>query len=228
MPKSSAEKHWRQFPLFKASVLKWYTRERWDALYPYLKDPPRMSKRFLEHFITDYARAHNCCYPLTDPETGQTQMFNVFHSAQTVLMGVHKCFMDPFDRRNKDVADDGFIVHGYGAKKLRVNVCSLNFFRWAYKNQVLAYAEKHEAAIKADMAEMSKLKRERPIKEIHIDVPRTIATTGEHPLRDVYWQASTSDKMQHRKPKRKRYRESSVDIVVNDGAKVTTTFPKRV
>lgn len=158
MGKTTHSRHERQFPLFKESVLRWYTQANWARVFPYLHSET-MSRRFLEHFITEYARSNHCEYQLKDDFTGEIYNFNVYHSAQTVLAGVHKRNMDPFSRKNRNAANNGRFEFGYGDDRCMVSVCELIFFRWAVKHRVLEYAERHRQAIIDDMRSMSRAKR---------------------------------------------------------------------
>lgn len=213
----------RQHAIIKESVIQWYTPERWAAIYPYITGSV-FSRRFIEHFITEYARAYKCEYPVMDPHTGDTKMFNVYHSAQTVLIGVHKRHMDPFGRRNRDVANDGRFMFGFGDQQCMVSVCSLIFFRWAYTNNVLQYAKDHENTIREDMRTITRIKRSK-ISVIDIEVPdHHKQITPQNPLQDEYWRASLEGCHQAPKKRRKRYRECSVDTLLTDKCVVTTSL----
>ncbi len=237
MRRSSRSKHEAQFPVYLASVTKFFTvPENWEAVYPYLKGE-KMSRRFLEHFITEYARAYRCEYYVTDPTSGERYLFNVYHQAQAVLLGVHKRHMDPFSRRNRSATNNGFFEFGHGDRKCMVTVCELIFFRWALKKKVLEYAEQHEAEIKADMARMARVKREstnasanakpasantadgKVIDEIVIELP-----PPENPLQDTYWRSATQEKKQMPRKQRKRYRTSAVSTVFNEDIEERDTF----
>ena len=214
--------------MYKDSVTSYFNDpEKWDAVYPYLQG--RLSRRFLEHFITEYARAYRCQYYLTDPDTNERYLFNVYHSAQSVLHGVHKVNMDPFNRKNVSAEENGFFEFGHGDKRCKVTVCELLFFRWAIKRDVLKYAEENEDAIKEDMANMARVKREaigkRKVAEIVIELPDAKAlVAADHPLKDEYWRESTAEKKQQPKRQRKRYRESAVNNVFNDDIHITGAF----
>lgn len=224
-------KHERQFSLFKESVLAWYTAERWDKIYPYITGKV-FSRRFIEHFITEYARSHTCEYTLTDEFTGDVFNFNVYHAAQTVLIGTHKRHMDPFGRKNRDAADNGQFEFGFGEKKALVSVCSLVFFRWAHKHKIMEYAHEHEDDIRRDMNALTLLKRHAssstttnaivPVDEIEIELPlaKTRDDAAACPLKDEYWQAAVEECMQRPRKRRKRYRECAVDMIVNDACEI--------
>jgi len=250
MGKTSSGRHERQFVVFKASVLQWYTQERWDAVFPYITGE-KYSRRFIEHFTTEFARSHKCEYTVTDGFTGEVFIFNVYHSAQTVLAGVHKRNMDPFGRRNKNAENNGKFTHGFGDKKALVSVCELIFFRWWLDYKVGDYVDAHFAEISADMSKLSKVKRGTTKKkqedfadttllgEIHIEMPTDEARmdallalplleqtpTGlpvqllndVNPFHDEYWKSSVADRMQHPKKRRKRYRESKVNMALKIG-----------
>lgn len=228
MRRSSAQKHKAQFHVYKESVVNYFSvRENWDAVYPYLKGD-RFSRRFLEHFITEYARAHPCQYPLTDPETKETYLFNVYHSAQSVLLGVHKRHMDPFSRKNRNADGNGMFEFGHSDKKCTVAVCELIFFRWALKHKVLEYAEENKEAIKADMAKLARVKREKTgkRKEMAIEAVEIELPVSLPPMPNEYWKMSTIERKQQPKKKRKRYRNSAVETVLHDGITIKSSFNK--
>ena len=227
MTKSSKNKHRVQFQVYKDSVTKFFSvKENWDTIYPYLTG--KFSRRFLEHFITEYARYFRCEYYLTDPATKENYLFNVYHSAQSVLLGVHKRHMDPFSRKNSSAQNDGFFEFGYGDKRCQVNVCELIFFRWALKRKVLDYAETHQEAIKDDMARLQRMKRnilgkrkQQEVQEIIIEIP---TEDTSHPLKDDYWKDATKYKKQKPRRQRKRYRRSAVSTVFNQNIQELDTF----
>ncbi len=221
MPRSSRARHEAQFPVHRESVMQFFANENnWNAVYPYLNHE-RESRRFFEHFVTEYARAYRCEYPLKDPTTGRESLFNVYHDAQTVLLGVHKRHMDPFSRKNRNAVNDGFFEFGHGDKRCQVTVCELVFFRWALKKGVLAYADAHAAEIREDMARMSRVKREAPKRKAPDEVVIELPT---HPLKDAYWQSSTQEKKALPRKERKRYRRSAVSTVFNDEIEERHTF----
>lgn len=213
-----------KYDVYWNSVMQWYTRARWDEIYPFISGEA-CSRRLLEHLVTDYSRARACEYPLKDPESGETVVFNIHHAAQTVLAGNHKAFMDPFGRKRKGAKNGGIFAFGWGDKTCSVSVSELVFFRWAYKHKVLDYARDNAEAIKADMALMAKVrrqgKRERPtIEEVVIELPDPAST----PLRDKYWLESTYERKITPRPQRKRARKSGVAMVVNNQCIVTNLF----
>jgi hypothetical protein len=251
MGRLSSGKNARQYTLFRASVLAWYNEENWARVYPYISGTI-FSRRFIEHFTTDYSRSHHCEYPLEDPFTGDVYNFNVYHSAQTVLAGVHKRHMDPFGRKNHNVDNDGRFVFGYGSQLCEVTVCEMIFFRWWVKHNVGEYALAHYDEIQADMKAMARLKKGtkrntdiQSIEEIEIELPppssNSIGTEltvsrantihsddmmsdnnendnedDTNPFQDEYWEASVREKMQQPPKRRKRYRESTVNMTMNN------------
>lgn len=220
MGKTSQGRHSRQFPVFKQSATDWYNEERWNAIYPYLTGE-RFSRRFLEHFITEYSRSHPCEYLLTDAFTGDVYNFNVYHSAQTVLAGIHKRHMDVFGRKNKSAENNGRFMFGYGEKLCEVSLCELIFFRWAYQNKVMEYAHAHEEEIRNDMSKMAKIKRDSSSNSPEQKEEKIILV---NPLRDEYWKDSVDECMQMPKRRRKRYREGCVDMVMNNDCEIKSTL----
>lgn len=188
--------HARRYEIQKRSVLRYFeNEEKWAIVYEYLTGKT-FSCRFLDHAITDYARVHNCQYHITDEATGERHLFNIYHSAQTILCGVHKKHMDPFRRRNKSMKGGGFFDFGSGDKMCRVNVPVLTFFRWAIRNKVLDYLEEHQQEIRDDMTKMARLKR------------KLATDDAETPK------------------KRRRLRDSKVNTVFSDNAGIQMVFQK--
>lgn len=238
--------HARRYEVQKRSVTRYFSDpEKWNIVYDYLQGRG-FSKRFLDHFITDYARAYKCEYYLTD-SSGARYLFNVYHSAQTILCGVHKKHMDPFRRRNKAVANGGFFEFGHGDRREVVNVPVLTFFRWAIRNKVLDYAREHEAAIKQDMAKKAQEKRQAQkrrrtealrrafgtvspppppphVNEVVIEMNGGDGSDEDDDSEEVYVRETYAECKQRPAKRRKRYRECRVDTVFHDNAEVVVTF----
>lgn len=245
MGRPTKRRHTAQFPIFRDSVLRYFAvKENWDAVYPYVVRD-RFSRRMYEHFVTDYARSHRCEYYLVDETDGERYLFNVYHSSQSVLHGCHKRHMDPFSRANKYAENDGIVRVGYGDKVCDITVSELNCFRWMHKRKVFEYMTEHEEEIKADMAAMAKLKRQGhapdfgDVEEVVIvyDEPAAASSSSSSSSSvasssssssasnaSVYWQESTAAKKQLPPRKRKRYRDSSVNLVFNDHIEVESRF----
>lgn len=93
----------------------------------------KVSLRLLDWFVTRYANKYKTTYNLS---TGDR--FNVHISYKAQLKSYKKRYFDPFRRRKKfiyyyDTVDN--------SKKMCTTVGQLNFFRWAFSNDVVKYVE---------------------------------------------------------------------------------------
>ncbi len=229
----------RQHDLQKQGVIDYFTKDpgNWDIVYEYLRKDkvPRYSRRFWDYLVTEYSRTHNCQYPLVR-ENGETVMFNIYHSAQTLLLGVHKRGLDAFNRRNSYLKEGGCFVFGHGEKRVNTSVCQLNFFRWLVQNKVHLYGEQHEIPIKKEMARTSHLKRRqkkrrkraKAVRQLSIYLPnKTIPQEDDH---DARIKRETNEMAVRRRRrfielnKHRRHADNVVDTVINNNCKFVFVF----
>jgi len=123
------------------SLIKYFQEnpEQWKRVESFLNDPDG-SLRLLDFFVTCYARKHSCEYTVGDGER-----FNVYHSMQSLLLGINKKLMDPF-KRGKNQFD---------FKGVTTNVAQLNFFRWCVIYNVLDYVLQFKEDIRREMHEIN-------------------------------------------------------------------------
>ena len=112
-----------------------------------------ISLRMWDHFVTTYARGQHCEYMV------RGNLFNVYHSMQTMLVGLQKRRMDPFRRRYRGF--DTFVYRG-----VTTSVGQLTFFRWCLLYDVIDYVVKHQASIRANVKAVTAANhKERPEEE---------------------------------------------------------------
>lgn len=247
MPRAARGKSALQFHVFSRSVQRYFENEsNWDAVYPYLCEEPIVSRRLVEHFLTDYSRTHVCVYPL-HPGGG---LFNVYHEWHAALSGCHKRHLDPFNRANPEAPNNGFITVGYGEKKLSVSVASLLCYQWLHKHRVLEYIQANLDDIKDDMSHMAHIgrkrakKRQRQQQQQHAhkgpeqqerqqqqvalyEPPErdraAVALDVSHPLCHDIWRETTRDCQQPPPKVRRRSRPSVVDVCILGDQDAPTT-----
>lgn len=105
-----------------------------------------ISLRIIDWFITNYSKKNNTSIKK------QAKTFNIHHNYKTQLKSFSKKQFDPF-RRNMRI--DFEYEPG---KTIETTVAQLNFFRWAFKNEIINYIQKHYKVIEKDMFENSKIK----------------------------------------------------------------------
>lgn len=143
-----------------------------DALYPrlmefYKKHPQHMatfvkivtestlSLRIIEWFVTNYAKQYGTEYVL---KTGDLCRVNVGY--RLLLKSYHKKFVDPFCR-----GKGNRLIHlPYNdTHMIETTHAQLNFFKWAFENEIIDYITANYDAINADMQKRgsNSLKRAR-------------------------------------------------------------------
>lgn len=111
-----------------------------------------ISLRIIDWFITNYSKKNNTIFKKKQTSKNESLIFNIHHNYKTQLKSFSKKQFDPF-RRN--VRIDFEYETG---KTIETTVAQLNFFRWAFKNQIIDYIQKHYKTIEKDMFENSKRK----------------------------------------------------------------------
>ena len=97
-----------------------------------------ISLRIIDWFITNYSKKYNISINKQDKSKKQEiRTFNVHHNYKTQLKSFSKKQFDPF-RRN--IRIDFEYENG---KTIETTVAQLNFFRWAFKNNIISYIQKN-------------------------------------------------------------------------------------
>lgn len=115
----------------------------------------RISLRMLDWFITRYANKNKISYTLTADLNNDDQFrsdFNVHISYKAQLKSYKKKYFDPFRRRTK-------ILYKYNKvedKSLETTIGQLNFFKWAFSNEIIKYVEEHYDIILKEMGKTNK------------------------------------------------------------------------
>ncbi len=108
----------------------------------------KVSLRLLDWFVTRYANKFKTTYNIA---TGER--FNVHISYKAQLKSYKKRYFDPFRRRKK-------FIYYYepcdSSKTMCTTIGQLNFFRWAFLNDVVKYVEDHYNAILKAMVKSNK------------------------------------------------------------------------
>ena len=112
-----------------------------------------ISLRIIDWFITNYSKKKNIIFK-KQRKTKEKDiiLFNVHHNYKTQLKSFSKKQFDPF-RRNMRIDfeyDNG--------ETIETTVAQLNFFRWAFKNEIIDYIQKNYKTIEKDMLENLKKK----------------------------------------------------------------------
>lgn len=136
-----------------------------EILYDIIQGKSKLSLRILDWFVTHYAKNTDIIYWINDAENvflekypeGQNDLdlrkFHLYLKYRAELQSYTKMYFDPF-RRHERIT---FILETTPEMKtIETTIGQLNFFRWALRNHVLEYIEKHLAEIEDHMATYQK------------------------------------------------------------------------
>lgn len=115
----------------------------------------QISLRLLDWFVTRYAKKNNISYNVNN------ELFIVHIGYKAQLKSFKKRYFDPFRRRKK-------FYYQYNkddeSKKLVTTIGQLNFFRWAFMNEVVKYVENNYKTILNAMVVSNKEDKKRKLK----------------------------------------------------------------
>lgn len=146
-----------------------------------------LSLRLIDWLVTHYSKANNIfywidknsdeiyeTYPLHIDDSKHVRKINLYLDYRAQLKSFAKINFDSFRRHNRisfllDLNSDNYIETTLG---------QLNFFRWAFNNNVLQYAEKHYDKIYKHMIENNSYKKQKKIKHHNSiqDITKTMCT----------------------------------------------------
>ena len=101
-----------------------------------------ISIRLIDHFVTKYSKFNKCTYKLNEEE--KEINFNVHYDYKNQLKHYQKTYFDPFSRGDR-------IPFFMNNTCIITTIGQLNFFKWAFENNVIDYIETNYAAIEKDM-----------------------------------------------------------------------------
>ena len=98
-----------------------------------------ISLRILDWFVTKYSKKKIDCYTNKEAE-----IFDVRISYKSQLKSYKKRYFDPFRRRKK-------FVYYFNNTYINTTLGQLNFFKWAFSNNILIYVDKNLKHISKEM-----------------------------------------------------------------------------
>ena len=134
-----------QNDLLLTTLLEFYKKE--DNLNKILKiitGDTKISLRIVDWFATNYAKKNFTLYNIKD-FNGNERRFKVYVDYKLKLRSYAKRRFDPFcrwDRITIPYKDD---------KCIQTTIGQLNFFKWAFENEVISYIESNYEDIERDM-----------------------------------------------------------------------------
>jgi hypothetical protein len=132
-----------QNSLLLQNLMAYYKRgDNLDRMLLIINGDAHISLRIVDWFTTNYAKMEYTVYDLP----GSGKRFKVYVDYKLKLRSYSKKNFDPFcrwDRINVPYKNDHTFI--------QTTIGQMNFFKWAFENDVIAYIEKHYAAIEKDM-----------------------------------------------------------------------------
>ena len=134
-----------QNDLLLNNLMDFYKNENYlSRMLKIITGDSKISLRIVDWFATNYAKKH---YTLYSIETNQINIerFKVYYDYKLKLKAYSKKKFDPFCRWER-------ITIPYKEDKcIQTTIGQLNFFKWAFENEVISYIESNYADIEKDM-----------------------------------------------------------------------------
>ena len=134
--------------ILHSSLMVFYNAHRsyFFQMYRICKKQNPISLRILDWLCTNYAKSQSAIITTDDSSV------HLYHKYKNHLKGFGKKFFDPFCR--KQTMD--ICAHNV---TFTTTLGQLNFFKWAFENNVIGFAIVHRNAIESDMHERIGLAR---------------------------------------------------------------------
>jgi hypothetical protein len=123
-----------------------------------------ISLRILDWFVTKYSKKKIAC----NGGFKNVEAFDIKISYKAQLKGYKKRYFDPFRRRRKfyyPCEKDGFIVYENEDKHVYTTLGQLNFFKWAFTNNIVSYVEENLNFIIGEMNLFNKDEKKKKMQK---------------------------------------------------------------
>ena len=138
------------------SLHKYYSNDKnIDKFNSCINGENKISLRIIDWFVTNYSKKNNIFYETYKTPTGNMtfnsdgnelfKQINIYHAYKSQLKSYSKKQFDPFCRRER-------ITYEYRTgEQITRTVGQLNFFKWAFENNVIDYIKDNLQDIERDM-----------------------------------------------------------------------------
>jgi len=111
-----------------------------DNMLNIINGKSNISLRIVDWFATNYSKQYYVTYA-----TKNDPRFKVYVDYKLCLKAWSKRRFDPFCRRER------IIIPYKENQHIQTTIGQLNFFKWAFDNQIIAYIQEHTSEIESDM-----------------------------------------------------------------------------
>jgi hypothetical protein len=130
-----------QNSLLLTNLMRYYeTHDNLERMLKIINGDVNISLRIVDWFTTNYAKKYYTVYDLPNGNR-----FKVYNDYKLKLRSYSKKRFDPFCRW------DRISIPYKNETHLQTTIGQLNFFKWAFENNVIDYIELNYAAIEKDM-----------------------------------------------------------------------------
>ncbi len=122
--------------IIKNKILNYYKENPLiidEIILPIINGEDAISLRFIEYFVTKYAKEKNIIFHILDEDNTTIKKINIYDSYKNYLHSYDKKLFDPFKRTNHllfQYKEDAFIHTSIG---------QLNFFYWLITSGIYQY-----------------------------------------------------------------------------------------
>jgi hypothetical protein len=129
-------------------IMKYYSdSDKIDNMLAIINGNSKLSLRVVDWFVTNYSKLNFTGYNLPNGIR-----FKVYEEYKLNLKAYSKKQFDPFCRWER-------ITIPYGDQAIQTTIGQLNFFKWAFENDIISYIENHHSEIEEDMNNRSSTSR---------------------------------------------------------------------
>lgn len=133
-------------------IMEYYSDEtNINSMLDIINGNSRLSLRVVDWFVTNYSKLNFTCYTLDNGSR-----FKVYEEYKLNLKAYSKKQFDPFCRWER-------ITIPYGDQAIQTTIGQLNFFKWAFENEIIKYIENHHVEIEEDMNKRSSTSRRQKV-----------------------------------------------------------------
>jgi hypothetical protein len=155
MPRREVKRKSRR-DVLRDSLLKYYDRTGLKTTFcNSIGRRAAVSLRILDWYCTNFAKKNHVVYETTGKD-GVPYVFIVWKEYKAQLRGFSKKFFDPFCRTAGPKCTERLEFDDGNGKRVYTTIAQLNFFKWAFSNDVLTHVIRDVAIIERDMLDSLK------------------------------------------------------------------------
>ena len=130
-----------QNELLLSNLLRYYGKEgNMTRMLSIINGESDTSLRIIDWFVTNYSKNNHVIYQLSN-----RRRFKVYNDYKLKLKSYSKRRFDPFCRW------DRITIPYENGLNIQTTIGQLNFFKWAFDNDIVEYIEKNRSEIESDM-----------------------------------------------------------------------------